>query len=365
MTAKSPSAWRRASGESRARTPAARALPGTLGPASPVIAKRQAWLLALCVLCAGLALAGGWATSPAWALAWAWWALAGWWMGMLATQVWLSQRSNHAAWRAACQGNGADAGDAAHANARAGALPPVGHARALAVWLWCCWAAPQVFFWRQPFREWRWPDRLVAGAAPTPRAVLFVHGFVANRGFWNPWLQAMTARQEPFMAISLSQPFAPLDVQAAALTQAVDRILAETGQPPLIVAHSMGGVVVRAWLRLEAHQARDWRHRVHRVACLASPLDGTGLARWASQGLMTQLRREADGGTWLPALNAELDALGLPRSLFACWASNADNMVFPAHSALLPGAVHHVRHGVPHVPLAFRASVMHEVLALR
>ena len=319
-----------------------------------MIAKRQAWLLALCVLCAALAWFGP--MPPAWALVGVWWVLAGWWMAMLAMQVWLSQRSNRAAWRAARLGQ---------ADADVRALSPVGPVQALGVWLWCCWAAPQVFFWRQPFREWRWPDRLVAGPTPTPRTVLFVHGFVANRGFWNPWLKAMTAHQAPFVAISLSQPFAPLDVQATELTLVVDRILAETGQPPVIVAHSMGGLVVRAWLRLEARQARDWRQRVHRVACLGSPLAGTALARWARSGLMRQLQREADGGTWLPALNAELDALGIPRTLFACWASNADNMIFPAHAALLPGADHHVLRGVPHVPLAHQVAVMREVLMLR
>ena len=195
--------------------------------------------------------------------------------------------------------------------------------------------------------------------------MLFVHGFVANRAFWNPWLAQLTAQGQPFVAHTIGQPFALLDQQASELTAVVDRIVQATGQPPLIVAHSMGGLVVRAWLRQEAQQGRDWRARVHRVAVLGSPLAGTGLARWGHAALSRQMRRAQDGGQWVPQLNADLDALGVPRALFACWASTSDNMVFPAHSALLAGADQHVLQAVPHVPLAFAPEVMAGVLALR
>ena len=78
-----------------------------------------------------------------------------------------------------------------------------------------------------------------------------------------------------------------------------------------------------------------------------------------------QMRRAEGGGEWVPQLNADLDALGVPRALFACWASNSDNMVFPAHSGLLAGADAHVLQAVPHVPLAFAPEVVAGVLALR
>ena len=195
--------------------------------------------------------------------------------------------------------------------------------------------------------------------------MLFVHGFVANRAFWNPWLAQLTAQGQPFVAHSITQPFALLDQQAGELTAVVDGIVQATGQPPLVVAHSMGGLVVRAWLRLEAQQGRDWRERVHRVAMLGAPLAGTGLARWGHTALSRQMRRAEGGGEWVPQLNADLDALGVPRALFACWASNSDNMVFPAHSALLAGADRHVLQAVPHVPLAFAPEVVAGVLALR
>ena len=379
-----------------------------------MIARRQAWLLAVCLLLAAWSLAW-WPVSPGWALWGAFYWLIGWWALVLALQVGLSQRANRAAARAAPVAvQGADMGLAPGAQGQAaiGAqgqaatvaaqhepapLQPVGVLGAVRVWLWACWVAPQVFFWRQPFRESRWPDQLPAPrgtspepiqpepiqpesaqpelvhpestppqvAHPSPRAVLFVHGFAANRAFWHPWLSQLTVQGQPFVAHTIAKPFALLDEQAAELTPVVDRIVQATGQPPLIVAHSMGGLVVRAWLRQEAQQGHDWRARVHRVAVLAVPVGGTGLARWGYTALSHQMRRAEDGGVWVPQLNADLDALGVPRALFACWASNSDNMVFPAHAALLAGAEQHVRHAVPHVPLAFAPEVMTAVLALR
>ena len=333
-----------------------------------MIARRQAWLLLICVLLAAWSLAW-WPWSPGWALWGAFYWLIGWWALVLALQVGLSKRANRAAFRAAVspEVNGAAQANsllvaplskpteqpsgmakssalvaaeahratpeqygatesASAALTEPAPLPPIGALSALRVWLWACWVAPQVFFWRQPFRESRWPDclpglasageageplaQLVAEAsrvkasatsqsqsqdtapvsarvpaANKPRAVLFVHGFVANRAFWNPWLVQLTAQGQPFVAHSIAQPFALLDQQAGELTAVVDRIMQATGQPPLIVAHSMGGLVVRAWLRLEAQQGRDWRERVHRVAVLGAPLAGTGLARWGHTAL--------------------------------------------------------------------------------
>jgi triacylglycerol lipase len=65
-------------------------------------------------------------------------------------------------------------------------------ARASAAQLLRAWwdevcTAPLVFCWRQPFRSKRWPDNLPRDAWGR-RGVLLVHGFVCNRGVWNPWL---------------------------------------------------------------------------------------------------------------------------------------------------------------------------------
>lgn len=54
--------------------------------------------------------------------------------------------------------------------------------------------APRVFAWRQPFWWRRWPDTLAApmcNRSGAGAAVVFVHGFVCNRGFWQPWMQEL------------------------------------------------------------------------------------------------------------------------------------------------------------------------------
>jgi hypothetical protein len=71
-------------------------------------------------------------------------------------------------------------------------------------------AAPAVFCWRQPFRSQRWPDQLPAHVQGI-RGVVLVHGFVCNRGLWNPWLQRLTAQGTPFIAVNLEPVFGSID----------------------------------------------------------------------------------------------------------------------------------------------------------
>jgi triacylglycerol esterase/lipase EstA (alpha/beta hydrolase family) len=56
----------------------------------------------------------------------------------------------------------------------------------------------------------------------------------------------------------------------------VRRVTQATGLPPVIVAHSMGGLATRAWLRAFSADAR-----VHRVITLGTPHGGTWLGAGA------------------------------------------------------------------------------------
>ena len=51
-------------------------------------------------------------------------------------------------------------------------------------------------------------------------------------------------------------------------------------------------------------------------------------------------------------------------ALFTCWYSNADNIVFPASTATLPGADNRLLRGVAHVQMAFMPQVMAQTLAM-
>jgi len=219
-------------------------------------------------------------------------------------------------------------------------------------WLGETTAAPRVFCWRQPFRWRAFPDRLEPPAG-SRRGVVFLHGFVCNRGFWNPWMRALQARGHSFSAVNLEPVFGSIDDYVAIIDAAVVRVTTATGLPPVLVCHSMGGLAARAWL--QANNAQ----RVHRVITIGSPHHGTWLARFSRLPNGMQMAQQ---GRWLRALErSENPAL---HARFTCWYSNCDNIVFPASTATLAGADNRLVRGVAHVQLAFRPEVMSASLDL-
>ena len=209
----------------------------------------------------------------------------------------------------------------------------------------------RVFAWRQPFAWRRCPDRLQGadGAA----GIVFIHGFVCNRGFWTPWLREAQRLGHPFMAVNLEPVFGSIDAYVPIIDDAVRRMLAATGRPPLLVCHSMGGLAARAWLRRAADGTR-----VSHVVTIASPHQGTWLARFGRTANGRQMRME---GEWLRALRSE-ERLAADR--FTCWYSNCDNVVFPPMAATLPGAENRLLAGAAHVDLAFRPEVLAHTFSL-
>jgi triacylglycerol lipase len=210
--------------------------------------------------------------------------------------------------------------------------------------------APQVFCWRQPFRSNREPDSIPDGARGR-RGAVFVHGFVCNRGLWTPWLARLRAQGVPFVAVNLEPVFGSIDAYASIVEQAVRRIEHATGLPPVLVAHSMGGLAVRAWLALAGGAAR-----VHRVVTIATPHHGTWLARIARTANGAQMRQH---GAWLEHL-AQREA-GARYAQFTCFYSHCDNICFPASTATLPGADNRHLNAVAHVRMALHPEVWSEL----
>lgn len=232
------------------------------------------------------------------------------------------------------------------------AMPRPGLARVVRAW-WaelCC--GVQVFFWRQPFRAAAEPDHLLP--APGRRGIVFIHGLVCNRGFWAPWMRRARALGLPHVAPSLEPPFGSIDAYVPQIEAAVARLEAATGQAPLLVCHSMGGLAARAWLRTPGAAAR-----VARVVTIGSPHAGTWLAQLGHGENAAQMRLDS---AWLRALAAH--EAGRPQPPFTCWYSDCDNIVFPVSTAARPGADNRLLAGQPHVALAFHEQVMRETLAL-
>ena len=215
-------------------------------------------------------------------------------------------------------------------------------------------AAALVFCWWQPFRSHAVPDHLGLDAALAGRrGVVFIHGFVCNRGLWTPWLKQLRADGQAFVAVNLEPVFGAIDHYAPLIEDAVQRVTQATGLPPLLVCHSMGGLAARAWLRASGGYAR-----VHHVITIGTPHHGTWLARFSRVANGQQMRIDCD---WQRQLESDLPPQ--QRALFTCWYSNCDNIVFPVSSATLPGADNRLLQGVAHVQLALDAAVMRHTLA--
>jgi triacylglycerol lipase len=209
----------------------------------------------------------------------------------------------------------------------------------------------QVFCWRQPFRSNALPNCLEHSASGK-RGVVLVHGFVCNRGLWNPWMRRLRKMDAPFVAINLEPVFGSIDKYVEHIDVAVAQLESLSGRPPIIVAHSMGGLAVRAWLR-----DRRAENRVHSVVTIGTPHEGTWLARFAVTANARQMRRSSP---WLRSLAASESAQC--RALFTCFFGHCDNIVFPASTAMLPGADNRHVPAVAHVHLAFHPVVYGEVL---
>lgn len=209
----------------------------------------------------------------------------------------------------------------------------------LAAWAGELRAAILVFGWRQPFRSGELPDRPEGSSAPG-RALLLVHGFGCNRGFWLPWLQRLRNEGRSYIALTLEPPWGPIERYAAAIEAAVTRLERQTGMSPVIVAHSMGGLAVRNWW------AQTRVDRIHRLITLGTPHHGTVLARLGHLPNVRQMRRHND---WLRAL-AEREGVQR-RQRTSCFWSLCDNIVFPADTATLPDAANHRLDDIGHVAM--------------
>ncbi|MBQ1764101.1 MAG: permease [Aquincola sp.] len=218
-----------------------------------------------------------------------------------------------------------------------------------------------VFGWRQPWRTHAEPDHLPADGQGR-RAVVLVHGFMCNRAMWNPWMRRLRAAGHPFVAVTLSPPWAAIERHAPTLEAAVRRAEQSTGLPPLVVAHSMGGLAVRAWLRSiaalhAAGTAGAVAERTAGIITIGTPHHGTWLARFGRADNTRQMRLH---GPWLQALAQTERPAGYAG--FTCFYSDCDNVVFPVSAAMLPGADNRHVPGQAHVQLLGHPAVFAEVL---
>ena len=195
-------------------------------------------------------------------------------------------------------------------------------------------------------------------AATVSRAmpVLLVHGYVCNRGYWAQLSRQLARAGIAHDAVDLEPINADIEDFVPQVEQAVARLCARAGSDRvMLVAHSMGGLVARAWLR------RHGAQRVARIITLGTPHHGTALANLAAGANARQMSRVDDAPSlWL----AQLAASETPaaRALITSIYSHHDNIVAPQASAQLPGARNIAFGGIGHVALASDARVLRLVL---
>lgn len=189
-------------------------------------------------------------------------------------------------------------------------------------------------------------DDLRVPSEPRGRPVLCVHGWTQNAtNFWG-LRRALERMGRPTVAISLFHRFAPLRWYARRLERRLELLAARFPDGVDVVAHSMGGVV----LRMVLASREDLRGAVRTVVTLGTPHRGTAAARGIPlvPELVAMKRRSA---LWrdLP----ELPAL-VPHGRVVVVAGDADTLVYPVETSLVAGAEAVVLRGVGHAGLLTR-----------
>jgi pimeloyl-ACP methyl ester carboxylesterase len=164
-------------------------------------------------------------------------------------------------------------------------------------------------------------------------SVLLVHGFLGSpANFWGV-RRALNSRGLHAMSLSLGRPFRPIESYADHLAEDLKAAIAldEDGHGVDVVAHSMGGIVMRRVLR----DHPELRAGVRRLVTVGTPHSGTERARGFTVGVeadqmlpgapfLEDLWRPDDGGPDVRTFGAR-----------------QDYVVFPAETTALDGASAH------------------------
>jgi len=186
--------------------------------------------------------------------------------------------------------------------------------------------------------------------APERRPVLLLHGYaqhpanflsVTRRLRRDGWSHVYTLRHAPM--------FGDIERSAARLGAAIDRIRDVTGAPAVdVVAHSMGGLVARAYVR-----ARGSACGIARLVTLGTPHQGTHIfRRLAHDPMLLQMRPDS------PLLRRLASDDPVP-TLVECVAiySTGDAVVVPPHNGYYKGALNIELAGTGHMSLLFSRRV--------
>lgn len=215
-----------------------------------------------------------------------------------------------------------------------------------------CLAVARSFSFLQPIAPlWaRW-----AFAQPRPGTrpvVLLVHGAMCNASVWYSMRRALDLAGFDTEVVNLPSPRQPIAIGVPILADRIEAICKLRGIERIpVVAHSMGGLVVRAYIAAQSDALLE------QVITIATPHAGTLFANYGQWRALQEMR---PGSNFLKALAAKE---GPKRRVdMTCIYSHHDNIVAPPSLATLPGAKSIAYSGIGHVSLIRDKQVQRQVI---
>ena len=190
------------------------------------------------------------------------------------------------------------------------------------------------------------------GGDATGRPVLLIHGWGMNRTSMWRLEQRLRRAGRPVAIAEYPSTAADMDTRVVALAVEFRGLLESSGADRIdVVAHSLGGVLLRAVAGIENAEGMLGRH-FGNVVTLGSPHQGTPLACLFDHPSVISLRPRS---RYLLRL-ADAEA-SLPGDHFVSLASTFDSIVFPSDASYLPEAFNVRIDLVGHTALLFSERV--------
>jgi triacylglycerol esterase/lipase EstA (alpha/beta hydrolase family) len=199
--------------------------------------------------------------------------------------------------------------------------------------------------------RWLMPD---PKPAPAQLPVLLLHGVGCNAGVWSGFRRHLeSCGIGPVYALSYGPPMASIEHFAEQVADRIAGIEAATGAAQVVlVGHSMGGLVARAYLRQYGGA------RVRRLITIGTPHYGS-MHAWLMAGISLAQMRPANA--WLADLNGRADGADeVP--VVSIWSWH-DSMVTPQTSSRIDWGENIAMTGTAHNALLDDPFVWAETVA--
>jgi triacylglycerol lipase len=206
-----------------------------------------------------------------------------------------------------------------------------------------------------PFDRWLIKDSVMGHTFTDDKPIiLFVHGYVSNRGVWWRYTRFFKVRAFYVAAVDLTPPFVSMQEFVKQLDRAITYHRSVSGNSRLVlIAHSMGGLICRAWA------AQNTGAQAEAIITLGSPHNGTRLAPLALGECARQMHESSE---WYGQLaKSETKAM---RQKIVSIRSLQDNVVIPNESSILKDARNLYVRGVGHFSMTTNRQIQEQVYSL-